>query len=163
MAALPDQFDLWVRRARETADPERQLDLLLGSLCALKEWYFFNQGDTPNPRPAIAELEGRRYIIAFSSAGKLQDAFGKTKSGRKRIPYISVKAIRAIPYCLEFRGANCAGIFVNPGGYSFTVEMGAMEKFDREWKARGDRSGQGFWIPNMTTEEEDFWQEHGIE
>jgi hypothetical protein len=162
MAALPDQFDLWVRRARETAGPERQIDLLLGSLCALKEWYFYNQGDTPNPRPATAEHEGRRYVVTFSSPGKLEDVFGGPPGKPRRIPYISVKAIDAIPYCLKFRNEGCVGILVNPGDYCFTIDLNAMEKFDREWKARGGRKGQGFWIPNMTSEEEDFWQEHGV-
>jgi hypothetical protein len=163
MTALPDQFDLWVRRARASADPARQIDLLLGSLCALKEWYFYNQGSHANPRPAMAEVENQHCLLTFSSASKLEDVFGDSPKKGKRIPYISVKSADAIPYCLQFRAEKCSGVLVNPGDYCFTVDLDAMEKFDREWKSRDMQVGRGFWIPNMTTEEEDFWQEHGVD
>jgi hypothetical protein len=40
--------------------------------------------------------------------------------------------------------------------------MDQLRAFHAEWSKRGGREGIGFWIPNMTTEEEDFWQENGL-
>ena len=55
MPRLPDRFDLWVRKARVSADPERQIDWVLGALVARDELYFLNIGTKEKPRIARAE------------------------------------------------------------------------------------------------------------
>ncbi len=42
------------------------------------------------------------------------------------------------------------------------IPLDRLEAFNDEWSRRGGRQAAGFWIPNMTTEEEDFWQENGL-
>lgn len=161
MPALPDQFDLWVRRARH-ATPERQIDWLLGALYALNEWFFYNQGDEQKPIPAAVEVEGVRSVVIFSAAGKLQDFVESGGHDVTSVPSIAIRVPDATAYCLLFREAGCGALLVNPGDYAFMVDLSALEKFDAGWKARRNESSRGFWIPNMTSEEEDFWQQHGL-
>jgi hypothetical protein len=63
----------------------------------------------------------------------------------------------ALAWCVECR----TGVLVNPPEDAALIPFSQIEAFHREWKARGERQAAGFWIPNMTSEEEDFWQEHG--
>ena len=42
------------------------------------------------------------------------------------------------------------------------IPFDQLKAFHAEWSRRGERQTAGFWIPNMTTEEEDFWQENGL-
>jgi hypothetical protein len=42
------------------------------------------------------------------------------------------------------------------------IPFAQLESYHAEWSQRGGRQASGFWIPNMTSEEEDFWQEHGL-
>jgi len=64
----------------------------------------------------------------------------------------------AMTWCVEHR----AGVLVNPGEDSALIPVERLEIFQAEWRQRGGRQAAGFWIPNMTTEEEDFWQEQGL-
>ena len=164
MAAIPDRFDLWVRKARQEAVPERQVDLLLGSLFALRDWYFLNRESEDRPEPAMVDLQGETHLLVFSEAGRVNDfaeESGLCQCG-DRAEFFSVPALKAAEYCRRFRAVGAAGILVNPGDHAFAVTLDGLEEFDRQWRERGARAGEGFWIPNMTSEEEDFWQEHGL-
>lgn len=158
MSALPDQFDLWVKKARK-ALPERQLDYLLGILFASLEWEFINQGDGEKPAPAIGEVGGKLWILVFTSKSKAIDLLD-LKNG-DAMSFISIKPEQAVPYLWAFAQV-AAGILVNPGEYGYSIEFPALDSFYEEWMSRGGREKQGFWIPNLTSEEENFWQEHGL-
>ncbi len=54
------------------------------------------------------------------------------------------------------------GLFVNAPEDAVMIPFAQVENFHSEWVKRGGRQSSGFWIPNMTTEEEDFWQEHRL-
>lgn len=163
MARIPDRFDLWVRKALECPDSARQADYLLGALAGLKEWYFLNVGTKESPQPAEIEMEGAAYLLLFSDAGRIEEMAGE--SGLLQpggpLPVIAIPTGRAMSWCLERREAGCAGLLVNPGGDAFAFPMEQLAVFYEEWSRRGGRQAAGFWIPNMTSEEEDFWQEHG--
>ncbi|MCE0482762.1 MAG: hypothetical protein LV479_00825 [Methylacidiphilales bacterium] len=158
MARLPDRFDLWVRHARQCPDAARQADYVLSALAALPEWVFLNLGSAQKPQPAEAEIEGTRHLILFSGPDRLDDL---TPSGRP-LPKIAIPTTAAISWCLERRLDGIAGLLVNPGDDAFAVSLDQLEAFHTEWTQRGGRQSSGFWIPNLTTEEEDFWQEHGL-
>ena len=82
MARIPDRFDLWVRKARECGDPVRRVDLVLGSLVALGDWYFFNQGSKQKPQVAEVEMEQGRYVLVFSDAGRIGEMLDEAGRGR---------------------------------------------------------------------------------
>ncbi|MDD5262858.1 MAG: hypothetical protein PHD76_13515 [Methylacidiphilales bacterium] len=165
MSRLPDRFDLLVRKARERdCTPERQLDLLLGGLFALSEWHFINRGDQENPRPAFVELDGTVSLLLFSNPDKADD-FSAERGERKpheALGLISIRPADAIEYARQFEAHGCHHLLVNPGAFSFMVLTGEVFGFYREWIQNRHKNKIGFWIPNMTSEEEDFWQEHGL-
>ena len=152
MARLPDRFDLWVRKARECRDEARQADYVVGALAGLREWYFINVGTKEGPLPAEVEIEGARYLLVFSDAGRVEEIDGGA------LATIAVPAAAALGWCVERR----MGLLVNPGEDSALVPFRQVEIFYAEWKERGGRQASGYWIPNMTTEEEDFWEENGL-
>ena len=154
VARLPDRFDLFVRKARDCADPVRRPDYILGALAGLKDWYFLNVGTTENPLPAEAEIEGARYVVVFSAHGRVEEL---QPAGSHPLKAISMPTARAMGWCVERR----LGMLVNPGEDSALIPLDQLKAFHAEWSQRGGREAAGFWIPNMTTEEEDFWQEHG--
>lgn len=158
MPRLPDRFDLWVRRARSCPDPARQADFVLGALAALPEWHLLNRGDGQNPAPAETELEGGRYLLVFSSPDRIEELLEPTAGAA--LPVISMPAAVAFSWCLGL--SDCAGLLVNPGGDGFLVAKDRMHHFHRGWSKDLEVHSTGFWIPNLTTEEEDFWQEHGL-
>jgi hypothetical protein len=52
---------------------------------------------------------------------------------------------------------------INPGeGETAMVPPAVLAPFVEEWRRCGERQAAGFWIPNLTTKEEDFWQEYGL-
>ncbi len=157
MARVPDRFDLWVRRARACADPARQADYVLGALAALPYWHLLNTGTREHPQPAEAEVEGARYLLVFSDAARVEDLMADTGSAA---PPISMPTIKAFGWSLERPGT--AGLLVNPGEDAALVPRDQVDFFHLEWRARQADGPAGFWIPNMTDEEEDFWQEHGL-
>ncbi len=162
MARIPDRFDLWVRKARECGDPVRRVDLVLGSLVALGDWYFFNQGSKQKPQVAEVEMEQGRYVLVFSDAGRIGEMLDEAGRGRDGEKVIAIPTIAAMAWCLEREAEGYAGLLVNPGDYAVLVPMEQLRVFEDDWKKRGAREASGFWIPNLTTEEEDFWQENGL-
>lgn len=157
MGRLPDRFDLWVRQARACADPGRQADYVLGALASLPYWHLLNIGTREKPQPAEGEVDGARYLIVFSDAVRVEELSGSESSAP---PPISMPTIKAFPWCLQQPGV--AGLLVNPGEDAALVPRDRLEHFHAEWLARQAAQPAGFWIPNMTGEEEDFWQEHGL-
>jgi len=164
MARLPDRFDLWVRKARECRDPARQVDYVLGALAGLTEWHFLNLGTKENPQPAETEIEGVPHLLLFSDTGRIEELL--TEGGRwqrgELLPVIAIPTAAAMTWCLERRTAGGAGLLVNPGEDAFAFSLEQLARFYEEWSQRGGRQSSGYWIPSMTSEEEDFWQEHGV-
>jgi hypothetical protein len=161
MPRLPDRFDLWVRRARECPDPERQVDYVLGALAALTHWHFLNVGTGDQPRPATAEIDGAQNLLVFSDHERVLETAADLKMNfpREAPPIISVPTARAMAACSADGLMKCDALLINPGDYSASIPVAQVEAFARERKERGIA---GFWIPGMTSEEEDFWQEHGL-
>jgi hypothetical protein len=162
MADLPDSFDLWVRRAR-TASPTRQTEILLGTLLGQLRWYFINQ-NKEHPTPAAVTLDGQFLLLLFTSpdrAGNFIEA-SQHRNHHDPVSMIDLSPEQAVPWCLNFAPQGVSGLLVNPGDYAFTIDFPGLNLFYQQWQNSGSRSGQGFWIPNMTSEEEDFWQEHGV-
>jgi hypothetical protein len=90
----------------------------------------------------------------FATEHKLMAAGAGTEP-----PVIATPTPAALRWCVE----SGIGALFNPGvGESAMIPPDTLAAFFAEWTARGSRKGQGFWIPNMTNEEEDFWQEHGL-
>ena len=162
MARLPDRFDLWVRKARECSDPARQADYILGALAGLEEWHFLNIGTKEAPRAARTEIGPDRCLLVYSDAGRIEELVregdGLWPQGDP-LPVIAIPAAAAMAWCVE-----CGmGLLVNAreGADTVLVPFDQLAAFHAEWSFRGGHQAAGFWIPNMTTEEEDFWQEHG--
>jgi len=159
MARLPDRFDLWVRRAKECSDTARQADYILGALAGLKEWHFLNVGTAEAPIVASAQIGPDVCRLVFTDAGRIGEL---QESGQpfQANPWsmITIPAADAMAWCVEGRTA----LLVNPGEDAVIIPFGQLEIFHMDWNRRGGRQTAGFWIPNMTTEEEDFWQEHGL-
>jgi hypothetical protein len=157
MSRVPDRFDLWVRRARACPDPARQVDYVLGALAALPYWHLLNTGSREQPQPAEGDVEGAHYLLVFSDAARVEELLAGTESAA---PPISMPTIKAFPWSLDRPGG--AGLLVNPGEDAVLVPREHVEHFYQEWLARQAQQPAGYWIPNMTDEEEDFWQEHGL-
>ncbi len=159
MARLPDRFDLWVRQARATADPLRQSDYVLGALAALREWHFLNLGTRDEPQPAESDLDDDhgRYLLLFTDSGRIAEMFGDTAP--TPLPVISMPSAGAMAWVLE---QPVAGLLVNLGEDAVLIPQAQLAAFHLEWLQRGGQQASGFWIPNLTSEEEDFWQEHGL-
>jgi hypothetical protein len=161
MPRLPDRFDLWVRKARECPDPARQLDYILGAMVALPAWHFLNVGTREKPQPATGEIEGTRLLLVFSDADRVLEATGDAKLPSQP-PVISVPAAAALQECLGGGLFQCDALLVNPGTDAAVISREQLAAFENEWRARDGAAAQGFWIPNLTSEEEDFWEEHGL-
>jgi hypothetical protein len=162
MPRLPDRFDLWVRRARECSDPARRLDYILGALFALPAWHFLNLGTRAAPRPATSEVDGETVLLVFSDVDRVEEIAGQLglDSPRGAPPVISIPSPEAPDWCLKTAAGGA--LLINPGADAALVPGAELESFTREWKARDARRPSGFWIPHLTTEEEDFWQENGL-
>jgi hypothetical protein len=159
MPRLPDRFDLWVRKARECPDPVRQADYILGALAALKEWHFLNLGTKDQPQAAKTTIEDETYLLVFSDITRIEEALGDRRpEPGTPLPTISVDTAAAMAWSIECR----TGLFLNPPEDAALIPFDQLAAFHAEWKKRGARQASGFWIPNMTTEEEDFWQQHGL-
>ena len=151
MPRVPDRFDLWVRRARAERDPARAADLVLGALVALPEWHFIDGRTRPQPYPACAEELGKSHFLVFSDLGRIAEISPGLRT-------FSLPTAAAIPWFLEQRDVD--GLLVNLGEDAFIVSLPQFEFFYRAWKE--SKNAAGFWVPNLTSEEEDFWQEHGL-
>jgi hypothetical protein len=162
MSRLPDRFDLWVRKARECSDPARQVDYVLGALAGLKEWHFLNIGTKETPQAAQTQIESDRCLLVFTDLGRIEEMVDEDSGllkDKEALPVISIPTPIAMAWCVECR----VGLLVNAREDADTVliPFDQVQAFHTEWSQRGGRQASGFWIPNMTTQEEDFWQEHG--
>ena len=156
MARLPDRFDLQVRKARACTDPIRQADYVLGALAGLVEWHFLNLGSKEKPQAARTQIDGDAYILVYSDSGRIEEFV--REHDKAVLPVISAKTEAAMAWCIECR----VGLFVNPPEDAVMIPFEQVKAFHTDWVERGGRQAAGFWIPNMTTEEEDFWQEKGL-
>ena len=157
MPRLPDRFDLWVRKARACPDEARQADYVLGALAGLKEWHFLNVGTKEAPEAAATRTGDDPCRIVCTDVGRIEDLLRESANRREPLPVITIPTAAAMTWCVEGR----VGLFVNPGEDAVMVPCDRLRIFHTEWTQRGSRLAAGFWIPNLTTEEEDFWQEHG--
>jgi hypothetical protein len=160
MSRLPDRFDLQVRKARTCTDPVRQADYVLGALAGLTEWHFLNLGTKEKPQAARTQIDSDPYILVYSNVDRIEEFIREKGNARTNgpLPVISVATEAAIAWCVECR----VGLFVNPPEDAVMIPFEQVKAFHAEWTHRGARLSAGFWIPNMTTEEEDFWQEQGL-
>jgi len=159
MARLPDRFDLWVRKAKECQDVTRQADYILGALAGLKEWHFLNLGTKEAPQAAKTEIESEKYLLVYSDVDRIEELIRERGAAHQNdpLPVITVPAAVAMAWCVE-----CGvGLFVNPPEDAALIPFIQLETYHAEWSQRRGRKASGFWIPGMTSEEEDFWQEHG--
>ena len=155
MARLPDRFDLLVRKAQNCADPIRQADYILGALTGLKEWYFIAQSREQNPEPF--EIEGTSCVLVFSDPSHIEEL--QLAPGSYPLKAISMPTAGAMAWCVERK----VGLVLNPAAQgTVLIPFDQLKAFHAEWSQRDGWQTAGFWIPNMTTEEEDFWQEHGL-
>jgi hypothetical protein len=164
MSRLPDRFDLWVRKAQESADPARQVDLVLGALVARDELYFLNIGTKEQPRIARIDVLAEECAIVFTDAERVGEFVAEQPQMQtgpaNELPVIVSPTGSALAWCVE----NKSGLLINPKSDTDTViaSPAAVAGFVAEWQQRGGRQAAGFWIPNLTSEEEDFWQENGV-
>ncbi len=163
MSHLPDRFDLWVRKARENPDPNRQTDYILGALASLKEWHFLNIGTAEQPQAAKTEIDADPCLVVFSDINRLKELIEASGASRHLtkdapLPAITIPTAAALAWCVECR----IGLLINPGEDAVMIPFEQVKAFHAEWIKRGGRQASGFWIPNMTSEEEDFWQENGL-
>jgi hypothetical protein len=159
MPRIPDRFDLWVRKARECEDPVRQVDYVLGALAGLKEWHFLNIGTKEKPNAARTTLDTDPFLLVYSDTGRIQD-FVREQGGDKNapLPVISVATTVAMAWAVECR----VGLLLNPPEDGVLIPFEQLRDYHAAWTLRGGRQTSGFWIPNLTSEEEDFWQQHGL-
>jgi hypothetical protein len=164
MPRLPDRFDLWVRQARACADPARQLDFVLGALVGLPQWRFLNAGTLEHPRIFTTEMDGAPLLLVFSDVDRVEEIAGRRglEYSSSAPPVISIPTTIAAAWCLGPDVPPWDALLINPGEDAVLVPRPQVETFLKEWEARGARQAAGFWIPNLTSEEEDFWQEHGV-
>jgi len=162
MARLPDRFDLWVRKARESRDPARQIDYVLGALIGLEAWHFLNIGTQETPAPAEAEIGGERQLLVFTDVGRIQEILEEGGRRGGPLPVITIPSAAAMVWCMDRQKEGCAGLLVNPGEDAVLIPMPQVAAFHADWAQQGGALSCGFWIPNLTSEEEDFWQEHGL-
>jgi hypothetical protein len=158
MSRLPDRFDLWVRKARECPDPARQVDYVLGALAALPEWCFLNTGTPEKPRAARTKMGEDPCVLVFSDAGRVTELIEDAGKASASFSHLVIPTAEAMAWCVEGR----TGLLINPGEEAVLVPLAELEPFYVEWKTRAAHQPSGFWIPNLTSAEEDFWQEHGL-
>jgi hypothetical protein len=159
VSRLPDRFDLWVRQARQSSDPARAADLVLGGLAALKEWHFLNIGATDAPHAAETEVEAIPCLLVFTTADRVEEIIhDEGNPGAQRASLLTIPTAEAMAWCVERK----AGLLVNPGDDSVLISADQLAVYHTEWQQRRGRQSTGFWIPNPTNEEEDFWREHGL-
>jgi hypothetical protein len=162
MPRLPNRFDLWVRHARSSTDPARQIDWILGALVALKDVHFLNSGTKASPVIARATIGNDECALVFTDSDRVEEFIAGhpalQRAPEEGPPVIASPSGAALTWCVE----NRAGLVINPGDDDTAlVPCSQIAPFVEEWQRRQDQPA-GFWIPNLTTEEEDFWREHGL-
>jgi hypothetical protein len=128
-------------------------------LAGLREWHFLNLGTKEKPQAAKAQIDTDPYLLIYSDLNRIEEFIHEQGGARKKepLPVITVPTAAAMAWCVECR----IGLLVNPPEEAMMIPFDQVEAFHAEWKHRGGRQAAGFWIPNMTSEEEDFWQENG--
>jgi len=159
MARIPDRFDLWVRKARASANTDRQMDWVLGALVAREELFFLNSGTKEEPRITRVEMAEEQCALIFTDGERIEEFMTAERDAVGERSAIASPSASALAWCVESR----LGVVINPAvGETAWIVAEALAVFLEEWKKRGERQAAGFWIPNMTSEEEDFWQENGL-
>ena len=85
--------------------------------------------------------------------------------GRVELPHIAMPASKALEYMTMLEAKGVEAMLVNPGEYAFAMTLKEVRRFYEAWEARDPderQASRGFWIPKMTSEEDDFWEEHGL-
>jgi hypothetical protein len=132
-------------------------------LVACEELFFLNGGTKEQPEISLANLppegaEARPFAMVFSDAQRLEEFCEARRELGNPGAVISPTAA-ALDWCV----GRQLGLLINYGiSETVLVPAPALAGFVEEWKQRNERQAAGFWIPNMTSEEEDFWQEHGL-
>ncbi|GEM_PF-984844 len=165
MSRLPDRFDLLVRQVRkEAGSPERQIDFLMAAFFALKEAHLLNTGNEATPMPSFVELDNLILMPVFSSADQADTYTSERGQRQDRDPLglISLQPPALLEYTRAFKDYGCHHWIINPGPYGFIVPVEDAETYQKQRLESGEKSHIGFWIPNMTTEEEAFWEDHGL-
>jgi hypothetical protein len=165
MSRLPDRFDLLVRKVRdESYSPERQMDFLLAAFFALQEAHLINAGDATQPRPSFVELDQLILMPVFSSADQA-DTYTSERGQRQDhdpLGLLSMRPASLLEYAQAFKDYGCQHWIINPGPYGFILSLEEVEAYQLERKKSASSPNVGFWIPNMTSEEEAFWEDHGL-
>lgn len=165
MSRIPDRFDLIVRQVRETSfQPERQLDFLLAAFFTLKEAHLINAGDEDNPLPAFVELDQTVLMPVFTSADQADTYTSERgqRSDHEPLGLISMKPELALDYAQAFKSYGCYHWIINPGPYGFMLSLAEIESYQQQRKESAQAPNYGFWIPNLTSQEEAFWEDHGL-
>ncbi|NJK90660.1 MAG: hypothetical protein HC904_01790 [Blastochloris sp.] len=165
MSRLPDRFDLLVRKVRDTGmAPDRQLDLLLAALFTVKEAHLINAGTEAEPRPSFVELDGEILMPVFSSVDQA-DTYSSERGqrgDRDALGLISMPPPLLLEVSRLFTDSGCHHWFVNPGPYGFILPLHEVESYESQRAQAQASAHTGFWIPNLTSEEEAFWEDHGL-
>ncbi len=157
MSRLPDRFDLAVRAARDEASSAEALAPEMAALLyGLPAWHFLNVGTAEAPVPHAVEHEGQLLLAIFSDADHADDFL---KAAPRSGSVLALRLIGALAWCREWEGQGVTGLLVNPGAFAFAISFEALAEFEKERQARGEA---GYWVAGTTSEEEDFWQEHGL-
>ena len=140
MSRLPDRFDLWIRKARECADENRQADYVLGALAGLKEWHFLNIGTAETPQAAKTELGADSCVLVFSDPGRIEDLIQESGADRHLpkgapVPAISVATEAAIKWVVECK----VGLLINPSEDAVLIPFAMVKSFYEAWSERGGR------------------------
>ena len=115
MPRLPDRFDLWIRQAKASQEPARQLDYILGALVALPEWFFLNIGTPNDPHPAVSEVENVRYLLVFSDPVRVVEIAEQIRVEGSEPPVITVPSGTALRWVVDERPMQAEGLMINPG------------------------------------------------
>lgn len=161
MPPLKDRFDRQVEKARSMdLDDSRLRDFLIGILFGCLELHFLNAGDKDSPRPRFVELDGEVFLLTFSDPSKADDftVMREERDEHDPLGLISMPPYDAATFAEQFIDWGCQYLLVNPGPFSFAVDIPAYCEFHKEWEASGGREQSGFFIPNLTTEEQDLWE-----
>jgi hypothetical protein len=115
--------------------------------------------------PASSPISDEQVLLVYSDPSRLLEALEyyliDKPGGRVEGPgSISMTPIGTFEFCLK----NNTGLLVNPlaSEHNLLVPHEHVKAFYLNWKESAKHAQNCFWVPNMTDEEEDFWQERGL-
>jgi len=165
MSRLPDRFDLLVRKVREgDFTPDRQIDFLLAAFFTLKEAHLINAADEVSPLPTFLELDEAVLMPVFTSADQA-DTYTSERGQRgdhDDLCLISMPPAIVLDYAESFTSYGCKDWFINPGPFGFIISLQEAQAYQQQKNKVGQRPDIGFWIPNLTSQEEAFWEDNGL-